>query len=67
MLKIVSMPWKTFYISTIFLYCYPCLSTGSKEYYLKKREKKVIFFVFRHLIGDMYPKKSSFFLMTQLP
>ena len=32
---------KTFFIKSIFLYCHPCLRTGSKEIFIqKKREKK---------------------------
>ena len=31
MSKILCMPLKTFFIQTLFLYCHPCLSTGSKE------------------------------------
>ena len=36
------MPWKIFIIKTLCLYFHPCLSTGSKEIFIKKRE---IFFI----------------------
>ena len=44
--KIFSMTWKTyFFIKTIFLYCHPCLRIGSNKIFIKKGEKKLIFFV----------------------
>ena len=34
------MPWKTFFIKTIFFIVTPSLSKGSKEIFIRKREKK---------------------------
>ena len=43
MWKILSMLWKASLIKTIFLYCHPCLISGSKEIFLEKGRKKVDF------------------------
>ena len=40
-----------FFIKTIFLYCQPCLSTGSKEIFMKK---KIIFFSPQKLRGHVH-------------
>ena len=50
--------------SNNFLYCHPCLSAGSKEIFIQNRT-----FFFLHTkelrrgqrVGDMSPKKSTFF------
>ena len=34
------------FIKIVFLYCHPCLSTGSKEILIKREKKKLIFFFF---------------------
>ena len=57
---------KTLFIKTICLYCHPCLSSGSNEIYIKKRETKIcVYFlspkevegVGGQSLGDMSPKK----------
>ena len=65
------MPWKTFFIQTIFcIVTSVCLQVPEK--YLKKREKKSKLFSFFvpflggggvQSLGDMPPKKSSFFYL----
>ena len=50
-----SLIWKTFIIITIFLYCHPCLSTGSKIYIYKIGGE--IKGGGGQSLGDMSPKK----------
>ena len=56
------MPRKTFFIKTIFLYCLPCLSKGSKGIFIKN------IFLFPKVVkgegqslGDMSPKSRVFY------
>ena len=37
---------KIFFIKTILLYCHLCLSTGSKEIFIKREKKRRFFFFF---------------------
>ena len=74
MRKILSMPWKTFFIETIFLYCHPC--QNNTQYALKN------FFYWNHFsilspmlrgggggqsLGNMSIKIRVFYWCTPLP
>ena len=59
------MPWKPFFIKTIF---HPCLSTGSMEIFIKKskkKKKKICLLKLKGFRGqsieDISPEKSIFF------
>ena len=56
------------FIKTIFLYYYPCLSTGPKEIFNKrKRDKKVDFFCPLKRLRRGGPLKVNFFIINGLP
>ena len=58
------MPFKTFFIKTVFLYRHLSLSTGSKEIFIKKEKKRLMSpkVVEGPSLGEMSPKKYIFFI-----
>ena len=65
--KILSMPWKTFFISHFSVFVTPSLRTGSTEIYIKKGER--FFSPLKRLgggqsLGNMSSINSIFFLLT---